>query len=419
VISTPLPEALSAATMGVDSLGRLILMGGRDANGNDVSDVWRSQQLGVPDVAPTFTQFPGTNGTYQIPYASTIAATGNPQPAFLVLSGPAGLQVDKYSGAIAWTPQGGEIGSNSVTIRATNYAGFADWTFAIAVPNPPPAVPANLTVVSVTDSSVTLAWNPESPVVGPVTYSAYLRHSAHSPKGSGVSVWYTQIGSSTTVPTLTITGLVPGKAQAYYIVAVGPGGSSGYNAEIAATTSSPQGPPTLFLTGLTSTTVSLAWDPSPGPAQSIAYSPITSYRIMERVLVAGWPADTAVVTNITGANGMVTGLTPGQSHTWFVSGVDAYGNASPFLSAYVLATNPVPVSPSLTGVAPSTNGGFQITASEGGSVLQTVLIQAATDLADPNSWVQIGSILPASNPFTFTDTNTAPYPTRFYRILAP
>ena len=46
-ISTPLPEGLSASAMGVDSLGRLIVMGGMDANGNDVSDVWRSQQLGV------------------------------------------------------------------------------------------------------------------------------------------------------------------------------------------------------------------------------------------------------------------------------------------------------------------------------------------------------------------------------------
>jgi len=419
VISTPLPEGLSAAAMGVDSLGRLILMGGMDTNGNDVSDVWRSQQLGVPDVAPAFTQYPGTNGAYRIPYTSTIAATGNPQPTFLVLSGPAGLQVDKYSGAITWTPQGGAIGSNSVTIRATNYAGVADWTFAITVPNPPPAVPTNLTVVSVTDNSVTLAWDPESLVVGPVTYGAYLRHFAHSPKGSGGSVWYTQIGSSTTVPTITITGLAPGTVQAYYIVAVGPGGSSGYNAAIVATTSAPQGPPALFLTGLTSTTVNLAWGPSPGPAQNIVHSPITSYRIMERIMVAGWPTDIAVVTNVTGTNGTVTGLTPGQSHMWFVSGVDAGGNASPLLSAYVVATNPVPVSPSLTGVAAPANGGFQITVSEGGSVLQTVLIQATTDLADPNSWVQIGSILPGSNPFTFTDTNAAAYPMRFYRILAP
>ena len=66
--------------MGVDSLGRLIVMGGTDTNGNDVGDVWRSQQLGAPDSPPVFTQFPATNGIYQSPYSSTIAATGNPQP---------------------------------------------------------------------------------------------------------------------------------------------------------------------------------------------------------------------------------------------------------------------------------------------------------------------------------------------------
>ena len=51
IISTALPEGLSLAAMGVDSLGRLIVMGGMDTNGNDVGDVWRSQQLGVPDSA--------------------------------------------------------------------------------------------------------------------------------------------------------------------------------------------------------------------------------------------------------------------------------------------------------------------------------------------------------------------------------
>ena len=94
VISTPLPEGLSAAAMGVDSLGRLIVMGGMDTNGNDVSDVWRSQQLGVPDSAPVFTQYPGTSGHYQVPYTSSINATGNPQPTYLSCSGPAGMQVD-------------------------------------------------------------------------------------------------------------------------------------------------------------------------------------------------------------------------------------------------------------------------------------------------------------------------------------
>jgi Kelch motif len=419
VISTPLPESLSAAAMGVDSLGRLILLGGMDANGNDVSDVWRSQQLGAPDSAPDFVLYPSLSGTYQVPYVSSINATGNPQPTFLLLSGPAGMQVDPYSGAIAWTPQAEQIGSNPVSIRATNYAGYADWSFTITVPNPPPTIPTNLNVVGVTDNSVTLSWSPESPVVGPATYSVYLRHSIHDPKGSGSTVWYTQIGSTTTLPTITITGLTPGLAQAYYVVAAAARGTTGYGPGILATSTAPQGPPDLFVTGLTSTTVSLAWDPAPGPAQNSLYSPIASYTIMERNAAVSPAVNIPTVANITGTSGTITGLTPGRSHIWFVSGVDAAGNASPLSFVYVVVTNPVPVPPRLSSVAPSASGGFQITASEGGSGLQTVLIQAATNPADPNSWVQIGSLLPTANPFTFTDSNAAQYPMRFYRIVAP
>jgi len=416
-ISTPLPEGLSAAAMGVDSLGRLVVMGGMDANGFDVSDVWRSQELAIPDIAPTLTEYPATNGSYLAPYASTISATGNPQPTYLMVSGPSTMQVDPYSGAISWTPGAGDIGTNLVTVRATNYAGYSDWTFDIVVPHPPPTDPANLRVVSVTDNSVTLAWDPESPVVGAVTYGVYLRHSVHDPKGSGGSVWFTQIGANTTVPMITITGLAPGTAQTYYVAARGPGGSSGTNSSIGATTTAPQGPPDLFVTGLTSTSVSLAWDPAPGPAQNPNYSPVTSYTITERI--ASPAQNIPTVANITGTNGTVTGLKPGSSHIWYVAGVDAAGNSSSLTYVYVTVNNPVPASPTLSGVASSTSGGFQFTASEGGSILQTVLIQATTNPADPNSWTQIGSLLPTSNPFTFTDTNSAQYPSRFYRLVAP
>ena len=100
-ISTPLPEALSASAMGVDSLGRLMVMGGMDTNGNDVGDVWRSQQLGVPDsAAGAHAISRHATATYQAPYTSTITATGNPQPVYLLVSGPAGMTVDYFSGAI-------------------------------------------------------------------------------------------------------------------------------------------------------------------------------------------------------------------------------------------------------------------------------------------------------------------------------
>jgi hypothetical protein len=105
-------------------------------------------------------------------------------------------------------------------------------------------------------------------------------------------------------------------------------------------------------------------------------------------------------------------------HEWGVRAYDAEGNVSGFDYGPTIV-NPVPVSPVLTSAVLSTAGGFQLTASEGGSVLQTVLIQATTNPADPNSWVQIGSLLPTANPFIFTDTNSAQFPVRFYRIVAP
>ncbi len=408
-ISTPLPEGLSASALGVDSLGRLIVMGGADSNGNDVSDVWRSQQLGVPDVAPAFTQLPGTNGIYQSAYSSSINASGNPQPVYLVVSGPAGLQVDYYSGAITWTPQGiDQIGAVPVTIEATNYAGVTNWTFTIAVPNPPPAAPTNIHVISSTENSVTLAWDPESQVVGPTTFSVFVPHPYHSPRGSGGGVNYSLVGSTTTT-NITISNLVPNRTYAYDLNATAAGGKSGY-AGVDASTLGPQPPGNLRVTGITSTSISLAWDPSPGPV------PIVRYEILG--WIGGLLPTIEYGSNFVGTTATITGLTPGTYEEWTALAYDADGNASSY-AAGIYADNPVPAAAQLSSVAPTASGGFQFTASEGGSVLQTVLIQATTNPADSNSWVQIGSLLPTTNPFTFTDTNAAQYPMRFYRVVAP
>jgi len=93
--------------------------------------------LNVPDSAPIIVTYPSLSATYQVPYSSSLIATGNPQPIYLVLNGPDGMQIDTYSGAITWTPQAGQIGANPITIRATNYAGYTDWNFNINVPYPP------------------------------------------------------------------------------------------------------------------------------------------------------------------------------------------------------------------------------------------------------------------------------------------
>ena len=411
VISTPLPEGLSASAMGVDSLGRLIVMGGMDTNGNDVGDVWRSQQLGVPDSAPVLTQYPATNGVYQASYVSSINATGSPPPTYSLVSGPAGMQVDHYIGAITWTPQGlAQIGTIPVTIQAANYAGVTNWNFTITVPNPPPAILTNLTVVSVTEGSVTLSWAPEDPVVGPVTYSVWLRHVLHSPKGSGATIWYTQIGSTVTLPTITITGLAAGLSQTYYVVAKGAGGTSGY-AGIAATTIAAPTPTNLRVTGLTSTTISLAWDAPIGPV------PVASYEVL------GWFNGVAVqyplaYPNIYGTTVTVTGLTPGTALLWGVSARDTAGNVSGYDYLPSLVINPVPTPAALAAITrPPATGGFNFTVQA--NAVQTTLVQATTNLADPASWVTIATNPPSSSTFNFTDPKASQFPTRFYRVVSP
>jgi hypothetical protein len=408
-VSTPLPEGLSAAAMGVDSLGRLILMGGQDINSNDVNDVWRSQLLGAPDSPPVLTGYPGTNAIYLAPYASSLAATGNPAPVYLLINGPTNMALDYFSGAISWTPQNvDQIGAVPVTIRATNYAGFVDWNFTITVPNPKPAPPTNIYLAAATEYSVTLAWDPESPVAGAVTYSVFVPHPYHSPRGSGGGINYQFVGS-TTATNITLTGLTPNTSYTFDLNATGPGGTSGY-AGVSARTTGPQPPANLRVTGVTSTSISLAWDPSPGPV------PIARYEVLG--WIGGLFPTIGYGANYTGTAATITGLTPGTYEEWTVRAYDAAGNVSGFAGG-VYAVNPVPAAASLSGAAQGADGGFQFTVSEGGSTLQTVLIQATTSPADPASWVQIGSVLPTVNPFSFTDTNAALYPMRFYRVVAP
>jgi hypothetical protein len=408
-ISTPLLEGLSASAMSVDSLGRLILMGGLDINGYDVNHVWRSQLLGTPDSPPVLTQFPTTNANYQVTYTSTIGGTGNPQPVFLLASGPTNITVDYFSGQITWTPFGAaQIGSIPVTITATNYAGATNYSFTIQAAPPQPSIPTNVTVVSATDTSVTLTWAPEDPLAGPVTFRVYWVHSSGPHGGTTYTLEATTSANSVTLP------FAMGTSHALELTASANGHTSGYSASVVATTTRPQPPTNARLTGVTSTTLSLAWNPSPGPAQNPNFSPITSYSIVQYI-----PGGALVpkATGITGTSGTVTGLTPNSSAYWTVEAFDADGNGAYSSLDLVAVTNPLPVPPLLNGAGQLANGSFQFTATENGSAVQTVLIQASGNISDPNSWVQIGSVYPGTNTFTFTDTNAFQFPARFYRMV--
>ncbi|HEV2331318.1 MAG TPA: kelch repeat-containing protein [Verrucomicrobiae bacterium] len=422
-ISPPLPEGLSLSALGVDSQNRLILMGGVDTNGNDSGNVWRSQEFGVTDSAPLLVQFPATNAVYLGNYSSFINATSSPPATYTLVSGPAGMQVDYYSGDITWTPQDlAQIGLNPVTIQAANYAGSTSYSFEIKVPNIPPTWPSNITEVSVSDNSATIAWSSPDPAAGPVTYSLAIPHPYHSPKGSGGGVNYQVVMTGIPTNFITFTGLAPGTSTTYALSATGPGGSTGfyYNTWFTFYTTAPQGPASVSLTGLTSTSTSLAWTPSPGPAQSAQYSPVVSYVIMEWKPAPG--PNIPTVLNLTGTNGTANGLVPGQSHLWYVAGVDAQGTYSAFTGnpfAYVSVANPVPKPATLassSSIAPNPDG-FQFTVQT--STPQTTFVQATTNLSDPASWTTIATNFSPADLFTFTDTNSSQFTARYYRVITP
>jgi hypothetical protein len=271
-------------------------------------------------------------------------------------------------------------------------------------------VMTNLTVVSVTEDSVTLAWSPENPVAGPVTYSVWLRHVLHDPKGSGSTVWYTQIGNATIQTNITLSGLAAGLSQAYYVKATGPGGTSGYAGIAAATLPAPM-PTNLRVTELTSTTITLAWDAPVGGF------PIASYKILGwfNGIAAQYPLS---YPNLPGTTAALTGLAPGTAMLWGVSALDTSGNVSSYSYLPSLVINPVPKPAALAAVvAPSAPGGFQFTVQAG--AVQTTWIQATTNLSDPASWVSIATNPPIGGTFDFMDTNASQFPTRYYRVVSP
>jgi hypothetical protein len=114
----------------------------------------------------------------------------------------------------------------------------------------PPSVPTGLRVVSVTEDTITIAWNKSTDNSGKI--HAYIAGGYYHP------------GNSTTK---TFTSLVPSWTQTYRVQAMDPSGNtSAPSAPLTVTTAPDLTPPTtptgLRVTGTGISTVSLAWERS-------------------------------------------------------------------------------------------------------------------------------------------------------------
>ena len=68
----------------------------------------------------------------------------------------------------------------------------------------------------------------------------------------------------------------------------------------------------------------------------------------------------------------------------------------------------------LTNLVRLPDGQFQFTVST--TANHTNVVQAATDLKASN-WVSIGTLVPGSKNFVYTDTNAPGFSLRFYRVV--
>jgi len=324
---SPLPAAVSAEAAAVDSLGQIVVAGGFDASNHATAVVSISQQLNQPDTAPVITSTPMTqlaaNATniYQVlstgnpqptyslttgpagmaidpntgliswtanatevgaqsvsvqasnyagqttqtytiqivapaitstPGTKTIAnsvytyhvqSTGNPAAIYSLIAAPAGMAIDPNSGLISWTPAVNEIGNNTVTVQASSYAGSVSQSYTVNVLAPAPTVPAGLTAVGTSTTSISLSWNPSTDLTGSIVYKIYQQFFAHSPKGSGGGFYYSLIDGNITTTSYTISGV---KSAGTYLVSAVNTSSGLESARSAPVTGVPLYAPTLW-----------------------------------------------------------------------------------------------------------------------------------------------------------------------------
>ena len=112
-------------------------------------------------VAPSFADDTGDAQTWEMGTAITAItvpeADGTPAPTYAVEGSlPAGIAFDTATRVISGTPTA--VGSGTITIRATNSAGDADWTVAYTTSAPAataPARPAAPTLTVDSDTEIT------------------------------------------------------------------------------------------------------------------------------------------------------------------------------------------------------------------------------------------------------------------------
>lgn len=89
----------------------------------------------VPNTPPVITSTAATTASSGAPYSYTVVAEDPGDTiTYSMPVHPDGMTIDAYTGVISWTPDDGDIGSNAVTVRATDSeAAYDEQSFSVEV----------------------------------------------------------------------------------------------------------------------------------------------------------------------------------------------------------------------------------------------------------------------------------------------
>src|SRR6516162_4621177 len=219
-----LPAPVYGEAAGVDSLGRIETLGGFNRIGNATAAVSISQELSNPDAAPTITSVAKTAASWGNLYQYQVLSTANPQATYSLTKAPSGMTINSSTGLISWTPSVSQLGSFSVTVKASNSAGHTSQSYTGTVGNPSPTIPTGFGVIAAGDDSVLLSWNASTDPSGGLSYGVYqVTAGAHH------TTVYTLMGTTANT-SITLTGLTAGYSYLLTVKATdGAGRSSGYS----------------------------------------------------------------------------------------------------------------------------------------------------------------------------------------------
>lgn len=99
---------------------------------NSVGSAEQSFQLEV-NAPPLISDIPDATINASTEFQYQVLFSANPQPAFSISEGPAGLNIQSETGLISWTPTEDNVGTYTVRIKAANQFGMEEKSFVLEV----------------------------------------------------------------------------------------------------------------------------------------------------------------------------------------------------------------------------------------------------------------------------------------------